>query len=78
MPVYDFKCRGCSKEFTVTAPVSRIEKGKAVKCPECGRKNAETDSSPFSRPGPQERAEGPFSLITTLFSESETETISAS
>ena len=41
MPVYDFKCRACGKEFTVTAAVSQLEKGKAGKCPECGKKNAQ-------------------------------------
>jgi putative FmdB family regulatory protein len=39
MPVYDFKCRDCGIEFTATATVGQLEKGDAVRCPECGGGN---------------------------------------
>jgi putative FmdB family regulatory protein len=41
MPIYDFKCLGCGKEFTVTAAVSQLEKGRAAKCPTCGKKKVQ-------------------------------------
>lgn len=38
MPAYDFKCKDCSKNFTVQ--VSIKDKAKVV-CPQCGSKKIE-------------------------------------
>jgi len=46
MPIYDWKCRKCGKEFEATAPMS--EKGSKVKCPRCGQSGAEKQMSGFS------------------------------
>ena len=38
MPIYEYACLDCKKEFSETKPVSNYEP-KAVKCPKCkGRK----------------------------------------
>ena len=34
MPVYEFKCEGCKKRFSLTMPISEYEK-KKFKCPKC-------------------------------------------
>jgi putative FmdB family regulatory protein len=40
MPVYEYVCRGCSKEFEVVQPISEFDP-KKVKCPECGSRKVE-------------------------------------
>ena len=40
MPVYDFKCQGCQKRFSLTLSVTERSKDR-VKCPKCGGKKLE-------------------------------------
>ncbi len=35
MPVYEYKCNGCKKTFTVAISLKEHERGKVV-CPGCG------------------------------------------
>ncbi len=34
MPVYEFCCKSCHKEFEIVQPISKYGPGK-VECPEC-------------------------------------------
>ena len=40
MPVYEYVCLDCKKEFSELKPISAY-KQKAVKCPKCNRKKTE-------------------------------------
>ena len=40
MPVYEYVCLDCKKEFSETKPVSNYEP-KAVKCPKCKSRKVE-------------------------------------
>jgi putative FmdB family regulatory protein len=46
MPIYDWKCRTCEKEFEAIAPMS--EDGSRMTCPRCKAKGAEKQMSAFS------------------------------
>jgi len=39
MPVYQYKCRDCGKEFEINCHLS--EREKLAKCPSCGKKNVQ-------------------------------------
>ncbi|HZQ69936.1 MAG TPA: zinc ribbon domain-containing protein [Terriglobales bacterium] len=45
MPVYDYLCNDCHKEFELVLTLSEHE--KEVKCPHCGSKNIEQESTAF-------------------------------
>ncbi|PYV85576.1 MAG: zinc ribbon domain-containing protein [Acidobacteria bacterium] len=45
MPVYDYKCMGCKKKFTLTLSVA--EHDKKIKCPKCGSKKVEQQMASF-------------------------------
>ena len=36
MPVYEYRCDGCGKKFSVPMSIGEYEKAK-VKCPKCGK-----------------------------------------
>jgi putative FmdB family regulatory protein len=36
MPVYDYRCAGCGKKFSVPMTIAEYEK-KKVRCPKCGK-----------------------------------------
>ena len=36
MPVYEYRCNGCGKKFSVPMSIGEYEKAK-VKCPKCGK-----------------------------------------
>ncbi len=38
MPIYDYKCLDCNKEFTLVLTLKEYEDGK-VECPNCKSKN---------------------------------------
>ena len=40
MPVYEYVCLDCKKEFSEMKPISAYDP-KAVKCPKCNSKNVE-------------------------------------
>ena len=40
MPIYEYSCLECKKEFSEVKPVSAY-KPKAVKCPKCSSTNVE-------------------------------------
>ncbi len=35
MPVYEFSCLKCNKQFEIVRPIARFD-SKKVKCPSCG------------------------------------------
>ncbi len=39
MPIYDFKCAKCKKEFE--AMISKDDDGSGLECPECGKTGPE-------------------------------------
>ena len=45
MPVYDFTCPKCKKDFTKFLTLKEYEKG--VKCPKCGNKKVEQKPASF-------------------------------
>ncbi len=45
MPVYDFTCPKCKKDFTKFLTLKEYEKG--VKCPKCGNKKVEQKPATF-------------------------------
>ncbi|MBE0466761.1 MAG: zinc ribbon domain-containing protein [Candidatus Desulforudis sp.] len=45
MPVYDFKCQGCGRRFTVLVSLSGRDK---LVCPKCKSENIRQTISPFS------------------------------
>lgn len=40
MPVYEFRCRDCKKEFEIVVPISGYDPDK-VACPQCGGRSVE-------------------------------------
>lgn len=46
MPVYDYTCRACKKNFTVILSLKEYEKGK-VKCPSCRSSKVEQRPATF-------------------------------
>ncbi len=40
MPVYEFRCRDCKKNFEIVCSISEYEREK-VACPDCGGKKVE-------------------------------------
>ncbi|MFP4158514.1 MAG: FmdB family zinc ribbon protein [Desulfobacterales bacterium] len=48
MPVYDFYCADCGKEFVMQMRVAEYEQNKdRQKCPECGSSNVKRQVSVF-------------------------------
>ncbi|HUJ95947.1 MAG TPA: zinc ribbon domain-containing protein [Terriglobales bacterium] len=45
MPVYDYICNDCHKEFEVVLTLS--EHDKPITCPKCGSKNVEQEAAAF-------------------------------
>lgn len=46
MPVYEYRCLDCGKEFSVALSISEHDKGEA-KCPACGGTNLKQRFSTF-------------------------------
>lgn len=46
MPVYEYLCKACHKEFEVTLTLKEHEKPKVV-CPKCGSKNVVQEPAAF-------------------------------
>jgi len=46
MPVYDFRCGGCGKKFSLSMSISEREH-KRIKCPKCSSSKAEPVFSSF-------------------------------
>lgn len=46
MPTYEFTCKQCGKDFTLTIPLSAYDK-KDFKCPECESKEVTQQISTF-------------------------------
>lgn len=40
MPVYEFRCRDCKKDFEIVSSISAYDQEK-VTCPHCGGNNVE-------------------------------------
>ena len=38
MPIYEYFCQACEKEFDIKASMSEKENGLKTKCPACGSK----------------------------------------
>lgn len=45
MPVYDYLCKDCHKEFELVLTLNEHE--AEVKCPDCKSKNVEQESTAF-------------------------------
>ena len=45
MPVYDYLCQDCHKEFELVLTLTEHEED--VKCPHCGSKHVEQESTAF-------------------------------
>ena len=54
MPLYDFRCQACDREFELTSSIAERE-AKAV-CPHCGSHDVRTVFRPFSIGGTQTSA----------------------
>ncbi len=46
MPLYDYHCKACGKEFELALTLQEHESGKA-KCPKCGSKKVEQEPATF-------------------------------
>ncbi len=46
MPIYDYTCLDCKKEFTLTLSLKEYEKAEA-KCPACGSLKVEQKPATF-------------------------------
>lgn len=46
MPMYEYKCLDCGKEFLVALSLKEHESG-AAKCPSCGSKKVEQEFTSF-------------------------------
>ena len=46
MPTYEFICRSCSKDFSVTTSVKDLGQGQ-IKCPDCGTKDVKQQMALF-------------------------------
>ena len=47
MPIYEYVCLGCKKQFSETKPISAYDP-KKVKCPKCKSRSVERRWSTFS------------------------------
>jgi putative FmdB family regulatory protein len=54
MPLYEYFCKKCDKNFTITMSIAEHEK-KKVKCPECREPTSPRNSGRFTQ-RPLERA----------------------
>lgn len=41
MPVYEYRCRRCGREFEIRASISEHSKGLKPVCPSCGSEDSE-------------------------------------
>ncbi|MFQ5662202.1 MAG: FmdB family zinc ribbon protein [Terriglobia bacterium] len=46
MPIYDYTCKDCHKDFTRVLTLSEYERGK-IECPDCKSKNVEQKPAIF-------------------------------
>ncbi len=46
MPLYDYVCKTCHKEFEVALTLKEHEEGR-VQCPKCGSKKTEQEPAVF-------------------------------
>lgn len=46
MPVYDYVCHDCHKEFEVVLTLTEHDR-KAISCPKCGSKHVEQEAAAF-------------------------------
>lgn len=46
MPVYEYKCKGCGKNYELKLGI--FHTSKSIKCPKCGSSNADRVYSPIS------------------------------
>ena len=49
MPIYEYYCSKCKKEFELMRPMSQV--GKPVLCPKCGKKSQKLVSASASKTG---------------------------
>ena len=47
MPVYEYTCKDCGKEFTVFLTIKEFEANPKIKCPHCGSDHVEKKLSAF-------------------------------
>lgn len=47
MPLYEYKCLNCDKEFIVALSLSERHRGVIVQCPGCDSKKVRQMISPF-------------------------------
>ncbi len=47
MPLYEYKCLNCDKEFIVALSLSERQRGVIVQCPGCDSKKVRQMISPF-------------------------------
>ncbi len=47
MPLYEYKCFECDKEFIVALSLSERQRGAVVQCPGCNSKNVRQMISSF-------------------------------
>lgn len=47
MPLYEYKCLNCDKEFIVALTLSERQRGVVVQCPGCDSKKVRQMISPF-------------------------------
>jgi putative FmdB family regulatory protein len=46
MPVYDYICNDCHKEFEIVVTLSEHDR-QHIKCPKCGSKNVKQEATDF-------------------------------
>jgi putative FmdB family regulatory protein len=47
MPVYEYMCKDCSKDFVVFLSIKELEAKPKIKCPHCGSDNAQRKITGF-------------------------------
>lgn len=47
MPIYEYLCQACKKEFEVSLSVPELERRKQIKCPACGSSKVARQISRF-------------------------------